>query len=96
MKQSEYIDSAFVFGIIKPIIYVPYSIKGSQLEYVLMHEQVHIKHRDYLWKMIGFLLLAVYWFNPFIWIAYVLMCRDMEGACDEKVIKDMENDERQR
>ena len=96
VKQSEYIDSAFVFGIIKPIIYVPYSIKGSQLEYVLMHEQVHIKHRDYLWKMIGFLLLAVYWFNPFIWIAYVLMCRDMEGACDEKVIKDMENDERQR
>lgn len=91
--QSEQVDSPFVLGIIKPRIYLPYTIAGSDMANVIAHEQAHIRRKDHWWKPIGFLLLAVYWFNPVMWVAYVLLCRDIEAACDEKVIKHMEKDE---
>ena len=85
------IDSPFILGIIKPKIYMPSGFSDEQMEYIIAHEKAHLKRKDHWWKPIGFALLSVYWFNPLIWVAYVLLCRDIELACDEKVIKDMEN-----
>lgn len=85
------IDSPFILGIIKPKIYMPSGFLDEQMEYIIAHEKAHLKRKDHWWKPIGFALLSVYWFNPLIWLAYVLLCRDIELACDEKVIKDMEN-----
>ena len=84
--QSEKIPSPFVFGIIKPKIYLPFGITGRDAESVILHEQAHISRRDYLWKPLGFLILSVHWFNPLMWLAYVLFCRDIEFACDERAI----------
>ena len=86
------VKSPFILGIIKPLIYVPSSMEGETLDYVITHEMTHIKRRDHWWKPFGFLLLAVYWFNPLCWLAYILLCRDIEMACDEKVIRDLDND----
>ena len=83
------IDTAFIFGIINPRIYLPERLDRTQSENIVAHELVHIKRRDYLWKLIGFILLMVYWFNPLMWLAYVLFCRDIEFACDEQVISKM-------
>lgn len=94
IKQSDRIDSPFVLGIFKPTIYIPYSISGADLEYVISHEKAHISRKDYLWKPLGFLVLSVYWFNPAIWIAYIILCRDIESACDEKVISVLDEDSR--
>ena len=94
IKQSEYVDSPFVLGIIRPVIYLPFSMEEGDMAYVIAHEKAHIHRRDHWWKPFGFLLLSVYWFNPVLWVAYILLCRDIEAACDEKVIKDMEKDER--
>lgn len=85
------IDSPFILGIIKPKIYMPSGFSDEQMDYIVAHEKSHLKRKDHWWKPIGFALLSVYWFNPLIWIAYVLLCRDIELACDEKVIKDMES-----
>ncbi|MBE5956324.1 MAG: hypothetical protein E7253_07720 [Lachnospiraceae bacterium] len=95
IKQSERVDSPFVLGFIRPVIYLPYEMEEQDLNYVLAHEMAHIRRKDHWWKPIGFLLLIVYWFNPFMWIAYLFLCRDIEAACDEKVIKEMEKEERQ-
>lgn len=84
------VKSPFIFGIFRPKIYVPSSMQGKTLSYVLAHERSHLARRDNWWKPLGFLLLAVYWFNPLSWVAYILLCRDIEMACDEKVIRDME------
>lgn len=86
--QSERVDSPFVLGLVRPRIYVPFSLKKEELECVIAHEQAHIKRGDHLVKPLGFLLLCVYWFQPLIWVAYVLLGRDMELACDEKVIRE--------
>lgn len=94
IKQSEYVDSPFVLGIILPVIYLPFGMAEGDCAYVIAHEKAHIRRRDHWWKPFGFLLLSVYWFNPVLWVAYILLCRDIEVACDEKVIKDMEKDER--
>ena len=91
--QCEQVDSPFVLGIIKPRIYLPYAITESDMANVIAHEQAHIHRKDHWWKPIGFLLLSVHWFNPVLWLAYILLCRDIEAACDEKVIKHMEKDE---
>ncbi len=88
------IDSPFILGIIKPKIYVPSGIDENSLNFVIEHENAHLKRRDHLWKPFGFLLLAIYWFNPFLWLSYILLCRDIESACDEKVIKDMSNEDK--
>ncbi|MBQ2662093.1 MAG: hypothetical protein IJF80_05520 [Clostridia bacterium] len=92
--MSENIDSPFVLGIFKPTVYLPFNINDECKNYVLMHERAHIKHGDNIVKPIAFLLLALHWFNPLIWIAYILFCKDIEFACDERVIKTLENDER--
>lgn len=87
VRQSEYIDSPFLLGIIRPTIYIPYAIAKEDVPYILAHEQAHIRRGDHLWKSLGFLLLSVYWFDPVIWVAYALLCRDIELACDEIVIR---------
>lgn len=91
--QCEQAESPFVLGIIKPRIYLPYQISDSDMDNVIAHELAHIHRKDHWWKPIGFLLLSVHWFNPVMWVAYILLCRDIEAACDEKVIKHMEKDE---
>ena len=82
----DHIQSPFVFGVIVPRIYIPSGLDSSALQYVLAHEKAHIHRRDHLWKPLGYLLLSVYWFNPLMWIGYILLCRDIERACDEKVL----------
>ncbi len=92
--QSERVGTPFVLGICKPRIYLPFQMESQSLEHVIAHEQAHIRRRDHWWKPLGFFLLAVYWFHPLLWMAYVLLCRDIELACDEKVIRVL--DSRQR
>ena len=92
--QSENVSSPFVLGIINPRIYLPFSMNEQNLEHVVAHEQAHIRRKDHWWKPLGFLLLTIYWFNPLMWLAYVLLCRDIELACDEKVIKGLGNEQR--
>ena len=92
--QSENVSSPFVLGIINPRIYLPFSMNEQDLEHVVAHEQAHIRRKDHWWKPLGFLLLTIHWFNPLMWLAYVLLCRDIELACDEKVIKGLGNEQR--
>lgn len=87
------VKAPFILGVFRPQIYVPSSMQGESLKYVLRHENAHLKRYDHLWKPLGYLLLSVYWFNPLCWIAYILLCRDIEMACDEKVIADMKKEE---
>ena len=94
IRQSEFVKSPFVLGIIKPVIYVPYDIENADMDYIIAHESTHIRRGDHIVKMVGFALLSVYWFNPLVWIAYILLCRDIELACDEKVIKGLDEDSR--
>ena len=92
--QSENVASPFVLGLFRPRIYLPYNMDGQDLSHVVAHEQAHIRRRDHWWKPLGFLLLTIHWFNPLMWLAYVLLCRDIELACDEKVIKELGNEQR--
>ncbi len=92
--QSERIDSPFVLGIVRPRIYLPYQLGREELTHVLAHEQAHIARKDHWWKPLGFLLLTVYWFNPILWLGYVLLCRDIELACDERVIRTLNNEQK--
>ena len=92
--QSEKVCSPFVLGIIRPKIYLPYHMDSREMDHVIAHEQTHICRRDHWWKPLGFLLLTIHWFNPLMWLSYVLLCRDIELACDEKVIRKMSNEQR--
>lgn len=92
--QSEFVTSPFVFGLVNPKVYLPFSLSGRELTYVIAHEQAHIQRKDHLWKLLGFCVLALYWYHPLLWVAYFLFCRDMELACDERVIKDLGREER--
>ena len=92
--QSENVSFPFVLGIIKPRIYLPFKMNGQYLEHVVAHEQAHVCRKDHWWNPLGFLLLMIHWFNPLMWLAYVLLCRDIELACDEKVIKELGNEQR--
>ena len=92
--QSEAVGSPFVLGIMKPRIYLPFQLDEQNLEHVVAHEQAHICRKDHWWKPLGFLLLTIHWFHPLLWLAYVLLCRDIELACDEKVIKNLSNEEK--
>lgn len=94
IKQSEFVDSPFVLGIIRPVIYLPFHMAQGDIAYVIAHEQAHIRRKDHWWKPLGFLLLSIYWFNPLLWVAYILLCRDIEAACDEKVIGAMDKEDR--
>lgn len=80
------ISAPFIFGVFRPRIYLPSDTDAEAARYIVAHEKAHIARRDHIWKPLGFMLLAVYWFNPLMWIAYILLCRDIESACDEKVI----------
>ena len=84
------ISSPFILGVVKPHIYLPSDLDEVQRQNVLAHEQAHLARRDHWWKPLGFALLAVYWFNPVLWLAYTLLCRDIELACDERVIRTMD------
>ena len=92
--QSEKVCSPFVLGIIKPKIYLPYHMDSREMDHVIAHEQTHIRRKDHWWKPLGFLLLTTHWFNPLMWLSYILLCRDIELACDEKVIRKMSNEQR--
>ena len=94
LYQSECVESPFVLGIFRPRIYLPFQINAQSMDYVIAHEKAHIRRKDHWWKPFGFLLLTVHWFNPFVWLAYILLCRDIELACDEKVIKELGADAR--
>ena len=90
LYRSERTSFPFVLGVIHPKIYLPVNLDENTMAHVIAHEQAHIHRRDHWWKLLGFLLLTVYWFHPLLWVAYVLLCRDIELACDEKVIGDMD------
>lgn len=94
IRRCEFIDSPFVLGFFPARIYLPAALEKREWEYVLKHEESHIEHHDHWWKLLGFTLLCLYWFNPLMWLAYVLFCRDLEGACDERVIRDLDREGR--
>lgn len=83
------ISCPFILGIICPKIYLPSSLSAETTAHVLAHEYAHLKRKDHWWKPVGFLLLSIHWFNPLMWIAYILLCRDIEIACDERVVKEL-------
>ena len=84
------VKSPFILGLIRPGIYLPATLKEEDAEYILAHERAHLKRGDHLWKPAGYLLLSVYWFNPLCIVAYFFLCKDIELACDEKVIRNMD------
>ena len=92
--ESDKIETAFILGFIKPKIYIPMGMDSQSRQNILAHERTHLEKGDHWIKMIGFLALALHWFNPLVWVAYILLCKDIEVACDERVIRFMELDER--
>ncbi len=94
IRYCDDIDVPFVFGLLKPQIYLPSGLEEDTAEHVLLHERVHLKRGDQWWKLLGFSLLSVYWFHPVLWVAYVLFCKDIEFACDERVVKGFEEEKR--
>lgn len=92
--QSENVSSPFIFGIVRPKIYLPVDLDDQTVAYVIAHERAHIRRGDHWWKLLGFLLAAVHWFNPLVWLAYGLLCRDIELACDEAVIRELDSEGR--
>lgn len=88
--ESEFVDSPFVFGVVKPNIYLPMHMDEGTAAYVIAHEHAHLARRDHWWKVLGYLVLALHWFNPLVWVAYLLFCRDIELACDEKVVRGLD------
>lgn len=92
--ECESIPSPFILGIIRPKIFLPVGLGEKDAKHVIAHETAHIKRKDHLWKPLGFLFLTVHWFNPLMWAAYILLCKDIELACDEKAISDFTTDAR--
>ena len=90
--ESEFITTPFTAGIIKPVIYIPKGMDDGEKKYVLLHEKIHVKNKDCVIKTFGATLLCVNWFNPFVWVAYRLLCDDLEMRCDEEVVKSMDAD----
>lgn len=91
---SDHVKTPFILGVFRPNIYLPSDISDKDYSLVLAHERAHLKRLDHIWKPLGFLILSVYWFNPLLWVAYILLCRDIESACDEKVLAHLDNEER--
>ena len=94
IRQSEHIATPFVLGMFRPTVYLPFSVEDADAEYIIAHEKAHIRRGDHLIKPLAYLLLSVYWFNPLMWAAYILLCRDIELACDERVIRNMDAEAR--
>ena len=88
--ESEFVDSPFLFGVVQPNIYLPMHMDEGTAAHVIAHERAHLARRDHWWKVLGYLVLALHWFNPLVWAAYILFCRDIELACDEKVVKGLD------
>ncbi|MDR1204990.1 MAG: DUF4825 domain-containing protein [Peptococcaceae bacterium] len=89
LRRKDSVTTPFVYGFIRPKIHIPGGISGEELRYVTLHEQTHIKRRDYLVKPVAFALLCVHWFNPLAWAAFALLCADMEMSCDERVLREL-------
>lgn len=89
VRITDYTDVAFVLGVVHPTIYLPSSISRNDLRYVYLHEKAHLDRKDYIWKMSGIMTLAIYWCNPLMWVAFVFFNRDIEYACDEKVLEEI-------
>ena len=92
--QSDRIQAAVVVGLWRPKIYIPFRMESDSMAYILAHEQAHIRRRDHWWKLLAYFMLTLHWFNPLVWIAYVMLGRDMELACDEEVIRDLDTQAR--
>ncbi len=92
--ECENIDTAFILGFIRPRIYIPMGMSRNVRRHILAHERTHLEKGDHWFKMVGFLALAVHWFNPLVWVAYVMLCKDIEMACDERVVQFMDLEER--
>jgi hypothetical protein len=86
---ADYIEYPFVFGLVKPKIYLPSTLPESEFDYIILHEKYHMKRLDYLIKGFAFAVLCIHWFNPFVWMAFVLASTDMEMSCDEAVLKEL-------
>ncbi len=95
VRKSEKVDTPFILGVFRPRIYLPFGLSEQTEQSVVAHEIAHLKRKDHLIKPLGYAILSVYWFNPLVWVAYILLCRDIESACDEKVIKNMNTEARQ-
>lgn len=89
----DHVESPFILGIFRPRILLPSTIQPEEMQHVIAHEKAHLKRLDHLWKPLGFVLLSVYWFNPVLWIAYIFLCKDIELACDERVIRKMDTED---
>ena len=83
------VKSPFILGIFRPRIYFSSALREREMDYILAHESAHLKRKDHWWKALGYLLLCIHWFNPLCWMAYSLLCKDIELACDEKAAKNM-------
>lgn len=94
IRQSEFVDSPFILGLVKPQIYIPFHLSDEVLSHVLAHENAHLARKDHLVKAFAFCLLSVYWFHPLLWAAYILLCQDIELACDERVIQNYSEEQR--
>ena len=90
--EAKNLKTPFMLGVIRPKIYLPVGLDDTERSYILLHEQTHIRRTDHIIKIIAFLVLSVHWFNPLVWIAFMLMNTDMELSCDEKVLKEMNED----
>lgn len=88
------VKSPFILGIIKPRIYLSSALNKDEIEFIIAHEKAHLRRKDHFWKPLGYLLLCIYWFNPLCWLAYIMLCKDIELACDERVIKNMSFDDK--
>lgn len=93
-RICDQINDAFVFGLLHPCIYLPSGLNPEYLASILAHERMHVQRKDYLWKLLGYLLLSIYCFHPLVWVSYILFCKDIELACDETVIQNMSIKER--
>jgi len=92
--ECDRIETAFILGFIRPRIYLPMGMSKTTRRHILAHEQTHLEKGDHWFKMIGYIALAIHWFNPLVWVAYILLCKDIEIACDERVVQFMELEER--
>lgn len=90
--KCDMLESPFILGVFNPKIYIPDTLDDDAYLCVIEHEKAHIKRGDFVWKPLGFLILSVYWFNPLCWVGYIMLCKDIEYACDEKVTKDKDKD----
>ena len=96
VRRCERIDMPFVLGVFRPRVYLPYGLDAESEKYIIAHERAHIRRFDHVTKIAAFAALALHWFNPAVWLAFVLFCRDIEYACDEKVVRTLSPEERKK